>query len=192
MAGAQEGPLDRGWAAQWPKGPWSLRPPTCGRSKCAGLSVCLDTHLALVLWLDEDPGHPRCPLSPPGHALAGWEVGDLDSVALSVPGACTPGPIVKTPPRGESQDFPPARPWDPHTPSAPLHKGTSRDRACVCSGLPPASGWVRGTCRPQGCSGRRGVQTDPAAGVGSPSPEEDPSVKQFTYRLAMFLPKPRC
>lgn len=108
------------------------------------------------------------PAQPPGHALAGWEVGDLDSVALSVPGACTPGPIVKTPPRGEGQDFPPARPRDPHAPSAPLHKGTSRDHACMHSGLPPASRWVRGACRPQGSSGRCGVQTDPAAGVGSP------------------------
>lgn len=192
MAGAQEGASGPWLGCSVAQGALVPAPPACGRSKCAGLSVCLDTHLALVLWLDEDPGHPRCPLSPPGHALAGWEVGDLDSVALSMPGACTPGPIVKTPPRGEGQDFPPARPRDPHTPSAPLHKGTSRDRACVRSGLPPASGWVRGTYRPQGCSGSRRVQTDPAAGVGSPSPEEDPSVKQFTYRLAMFLPKPRC
>lgn len=189
MASAQKGLLD---VAGLLSGPRGLGPcaPACGLSKCAGLSVCLDTHLALVLWLNEGPGHPRCPVSPPGHALAGWEVGDLDSVALSVPGTCTPGPIVKTPPRGEGQDFPPARPRDPHAPSAPLHKGTSRDRACVRSGLPPASGWVRGACRPQGSSGRCGVQTDPA--LAPRSPEEDPSVKQFTYRLAVFLPKPRC
>lgn len=145
--------------------------PARGLSKCAGLSVCLDTHLALVLWLKEGPGHPRCLLSPSGHALAGWEVGDLDSGPECAWGL-HPRTHCKDPPRGEGQDFPPARPRDPHAHSASLHKGTSRDHARVRSG-------------------RCGVQTRPWA-LAPRSSEEGPSVKQFTCRLAVFLPKPRC
>lgn len=136
-----------------------------------------------MLWLNEGPGHPRCPLSPPGHALAGWEVGDLNSVALSVPGACTPGPIVKTPQEGKariSHQHSPATPMLPQPLSTRGPAGTTH--VCAVGFLLPQDGCGL-PADPRGAAGEAGYRQTPAAGVpwcvllhvlAPHSPEEGP------------------